>query len=389
MRGECAMTPTQIIIEKQNLLSILSALQGICSRRSVMDVTANVYVECDEREITLKATDMEIAFQATIPIEMQKETKGSFARCSFLLNAKRWYEVVKDLGSIIKIEYDGTTCSMIADTIQAKLLVRPSDDFPEMPEKIENIVLIKKQDIVQSLDWTAFVAISSGGSNQALQSILLEIDQEKIVFTATDGHCLAHATTKMHNEKDLIQNKRKWLLSKRSALELKKILDESKESDILIGTCSSYIVFSGVSFNFFAKTSSEKFPEYAAALDKTNYKECFCKKDDLTKALRRANAMLGGKFIPAQFEITPDALHLSLNNKETGTISETIKLESSEPIEEKVKLFLYTPYLLQGISKMNTSAIRMYVYGSKKPLMIEEQSENGHFIYLVMPVLQT
>ena len=373
-----------ILVSKDDLLPILSAIQGITTRKSVLDVTSYAYIETNGSELTIKSTDMEIAYQASISVRQSNRGISSYDPISFLLNGKRFYELVKDFAPEIELKYDGTSCFIESAQVKAQLLARNPDDFPGMPQKIENIFAIETQKLCSTLDWTSSIA-SHSGINPAFQSVLIETEQTKLTVTATDGHCLAHV---IYDLPSANKNSYKWLISKRAAYELKKILEDMKDQSVFIGTCPSYIVFSGAYFNFFAKLSTEKFPEYATILDMQGYYESTCNREHFVKLLRRINVMLGGRFLPAQFHISQQELCVHLSNKETGEIRDRVHLTKSSS-HDTTTLLLYAPYISQGVSKMSGEEITFAIQSNKRPFMVKNNNEGIKFVYLVMPVLQS
>ena len=59
----------QVQVSKERLDKTLGILKHALERRVTLPILQHVLVEVQDHEMTLKATDMELAFEAVIPVE--------------------------------------------------------------------------------------------------------------------------------------------------------------------------------------------------------------------------------------------------------------------------------------------------------------------------------
>jgi DNA polymerase III sliding clamp (beta) subunit (PCNA family) len=64
----------RFIIEQKELLSILTAMQPICTRRTTLDATSCIMFHIGAKELILKSTDLEISLQASCTISCSGKT---------------------------------------------------------------------------------------------------------------------------------------------------------------------------------------------------------------------------------------------------------------------------------------------------------------------------
>lgn len=228
------------------------------------------------------------------------------------------------------------------------------------------------------LESVAFL-VPQNNANPALNGLLLEVNEQGLKMTTTDGHCLAQVQNKVYS----MQEKHTWLLPRRAVFELKKILESSPDKTIFLGTCNSQLVFSGESFNFFTKLLVDHFPNYHAVLDKTSFVGAVIDRSRFVKTLRRASCLLSGQFLATGFGFSPHLLRVTMLNKEVGTLDEELPVEG---VASSLDMRFYAPYLLNGLQALNDDKIQFYLHTSTKPIIFESHEKGVDITYLVMPV---
>lgn len=365
------------ITNQKELAGLLASMQPICSKRTTLDITESILFQLTPRELTLKATDLEISLRCSMQLE-----QNSIENESFLVSGKRIHELVKELSGEIEFTLAKNQLVLKTEGSNLALNIRDAQDFPPFPERIENLMEVDSELLLTLLGKVAFL-IPNNHSNAALNGMLLEFGKENMAMTVTDGHCLV----RVESEKYTLPDDKKWLLPKRAILEMRKVLEGSDVKTVFLGTCGNQLVFSGTNFNFFTKILSETFPEYKSVMNKKGFYSATVARDDILKALKRANCFLAGQFISTNFSFSPGKLDLSLHNKEVGKLDESIALQKFEG--ENVQSRFYSPYLLNGLSVFPDKDVNFFIKTTEKPLIFESSQEDYHFTYLVMPVSAT
>jgi DNA polymerase III subunit beta len=361
-------------IEQKALLSMLSSMQPICSKKTTLDVTESILFQITPRELTLKATDLEISLQSSAAIESSLTDP-----VSFLITGKRIFELVKELDGDISCTIKNNQLRLQSGGVDLELNIREAQDFPPFPERIENLMNMETLFLQKLLNKVSFV-IPSNNANSALNGMLFECDDKGLTMVATDGHCLARAQSANYS----LAESKKWLLPKRAVLELKKILDTSDSEQIFVGECGSQLVFSGTHFNFFTKLIVDQFPQYQPVLDKEGFMPAVVARGAFVKTLKRAGCLLAGQFVSTNFVFKPDTVDISLHNKEVGKLDESIKLADYKG--ENVESKFYSPYLLNVMQVLGEENVKFMIKNPAKPIIFESGDEDHSLTLLVMPV---
>ncbi len=369
----------KFVVEQKSLLSVLSSMQPICSKRTTLDATTSILFNVGPKELILKGTDLEISLQSSYVLKECSLTENR----SFLVNGKRLFDIVKELDNDIQFVIEKNQLSLTSGSVNLALNTKDAQEFPLFPERIENLMQLESAFLLALLDKVGFL-IPQNNANPALNGLYLEVNADNLVMTTTDGHCLAQIKTPKYS----LEVPQHWLLPRRAVMELKKILESASEGTIFLGTCGNQLVFSGESFNFFTKLLVNPFPEYKGILDKKGFVPATIDRGNFVKTLRRSACLLSGQFIATSFGFTTHSVDVSMHNKEVGKLDEKLALKAFTG--EDLAIRFYAPYLLNGLNAFSEDAITFYLLNSAKPIIFEAGEENKYNLtYLVMPVSPT
>jgi DNA polymerase-3 subunit beta len=366
------------ILEQKPFMAILSSMQPICTKRTTLDATTYILFNVGHKELVLKTTDLEISLQSSYPLNNSSITEPT----SFLVSGKRLFELVKELEGDITLILENSQLTLHAGDAKVSLNIRDAQDFPPFPERIENLMQLDAQFLLTMLGKVGFL-IPQNNSNPALNGLYLEISNDGLKMTTTDGHCLAQVSTAEYK----LEEPKKWLLPRRAIFEVKKLLESTENAAIFFGLCGNQLVFSGECFNFFTKLLADPFPHYEAILSKEDFQPATVDRNGFIKTLRRSACLLSGQFIATQFGFSTDELQVSMQNNEVGKLAERLPL--SEFVGQNLDVRFYAPYLLSGLQAFDDARLKFYLKNATKPIIFESTDEKCHFIYLVMPVSPT
>lgn len=366
------------VVEQKQLLSILSSMQPICTKRTAIDSTSSILFNVGYKEVVLKSTDLEVSLQSNC--SLVKNTSDQ--EILFLVSGKRIFDLVKELDGDIVCTISNTQLHLRANEVHVSLNLKDPGEFPSFPERIENIMQLDAHLLLDMINKVAFV-IPQNHANASLNGLYWELSEKELTMTATDGHCLAQAKSMTH----CTEEPRRWLLPRRAVFELKKIIESSDAKTIFLGLCGNQVVFSGESFNFFTKLLNDTFPQYTSILNKDGFVPAQIDKARFIKTLRRSTCFLSGNLVQAtSFHFGNQKLNVTMENKEIGQLDETIPLNTYAG--DDLTVYFYAPYLLSGVPIFGGDMIGFYLKNSSMPIMFEHKESHFTLLYLVMPIVQ-
>lgn len=363
------------VISQKDLLSTLFFMQPICTKRTTISSTSCILFLISHKELILKATDLEISLQYSCSL-----LSSSAEQVQFLVPGKKIFDIVKEMEGDIECTFDDTQLTMKAKQhINVSFNIRSAEEFPPLPERIENLMDINAQFISDMFSKVSFL-IPQNNATPSLNGLFLEISPKELKMTTTDGHCLAQVAT----DKYVLDHDKKWLLPRRAIFELKKILDNCGGSSIFVGTCDNQLVFSGEYFNFFTKILADEFPKYESILQRDSFVPATMNKSAFVKTLRRSSCMLSGQFLATNFTFMKDNLKVSLKNNDVGNLEEVLPIKNQ--FSDTLEIRFYSPYLLQGLQSFDDENLTCYLKGNSRPIIFTSKTDSCDLTYLVMPV---
>ena len=131
----------KFIVEQKQLLAVLTAMQPICTRRTTLDATSCIMFHVSARELILKSTDLEISLQVSCQVSDCSLRESE----QFLVPGKRIFDIVKELNGAIELELQDNQLHIVCEGVQVSLHIKDSQEFPPLPERIENLDAYRKR----------------------------------------------------------------------------------------------------------------------------------------------------------------------------------------------------------------------------------------------------
>jgi len=141
------------IVEQKPLLSILSSMQPICTKRTTLDATTTILFQVSPRELVLKSTDLEISLQASYTLKECDITEPRM----FLVSGRRLFDLVKELEGDITCIVDDNTLVVKSGLVNVVLNIQDAHNFPPFPERIENLMQLNAPFFLDILNKVAFL----------------------------------------------------------------------------------------------------------------------------------------------------------------------------------------------------------------------------------------
>jgi DNA polymerase-3 subunit beta len=199
----------QVQVSKDRLDRALGALRHALEKRVTLPILQHIILEVTDQEMRLKTTDMELAFEAVLPIE------GSGSKLS-AVPGKKFVETVRYYpDGVLTLEWsdDGNRIRLRAKGFNSEHNVQPGEGFPELvwPGKSAPVVelpsaLFKKAVALGS------IASSKDATKPALSGVLVHLSEKFVRVISTDGFRLAvvefPCATDLKTEAKLIVPKR-------------------------------------------------------------------------------------------------------------------------------------------------------------------------------------
>ena len=359
-------------IEKEIFLKILQRVQGIVERRNTMPILANILIAAKQGKIEVIATDLEVSIKDACDDAVTEEG-------SITIDARKLFEIIKEAPQekISLSAEAGGKITIKSGKARFNILGLPVDEFPSFPAYDEGKMLRVDPDVVKEMiERTAF-ASSTDETRYNINGVFVEKDGANVRMVATDGHRLA-----------LMERSSEWpvldkgvILPRKGVLELKKLLDDKKETLSLSFTSNSMVVKKDGTIIIIRLIDGE-FPDYRQVIPKGNEKKIRVERMGLLSSLKRVSLLSMEKGRGVKFNISQGKIELSSSNPEMGEAREEINVDYKN---EGFEVGFNATYMIEAAGVMKGDEVVLEMKDHESPAILKSTTQDG-YIYVIMPM---
>ena len=178
----------QVQVSKERLDKTLAILKHALERRVTLPILQHILAEVNDHEMILKTTDMELAFEATVPVEGQGNRVVA-------IPGKKFIETVRVYpDGLLTLEWpdNGNRIWLRAKGFNSEHNIQPGEGFPELPKPEPGLprVTVPAQAFRKAITLGS-ISVSKDATKPALSGVLLHLSKHFIRVVSTDGFRLA------------------------------------------------------------------------------------------------------------------------------------------------------------------------------------------------------
>ena len=366
-------------IKKDDIVDVLSKVQGLSGRKSNLAITTNILLKTTDFGITLMATDLETGFEGLYPAKIKHH--GVIA-----INAKKFFEIVRDFPSVdINVkEVEKHWIKIGNKKVEYNIVGMNPDDFPETPH-LENVEFINMESAYfkKMIERTVYIGSSSDEKRAHIVGIYLEIiqkDDENIVrMVSTDGNRLS--------KMDFIYDKDSYLptwsgiiIPKKGMHEVIKFLDPL--GSVQIGIKNNHFIIKKEAETIIIRLLEGNFPEYGDIIKKGDFHTIHMERQLFLMMLKRMSILSTEDYKGVIFRFSDNNLYITTTNPEIGESKEDMVIDfKGDPIE-----VAFNPrYFIETLHVLDSEKIILKMVDEEKPCFLEEEIDDS-FLSVIMPM---
>lgn len=367
----------KLTIERSLLLKALSHVQNIVERRQTIPALANVLMETNGDEVSLRATDTEIEVVEKVPANV--ETQGAVT-----VPARKFYDIVTKLaeGAQVQITTLDETgqISLVSGRAKFVLSSLPAQDFPSlMRENTPFSFTVAAPDLLDLLNKTGFSA-SMEEHRFNLNGVYIHEKQEaesKLMAVATDGHRLACASIPLPVEAKGMPN---VIIPRKTISEISKLLAET-EAEVTVSLSATQICFTFDDIVFSSRLIDGTYPEYEKVIPTGNDKKLQADTKTLSAVIERVS-VVSERSNEIKLSLKPGLIHVSTAVSDDGSAEDELDaVYDSEPLE----IGFNFQYLLDILAQIKSETVQIYLQDSNSPVILQAEAGSSA-IYVLMPM---
>lgn len=364
MKFEC-------VVEK--LKEAIQKVEKITQKNSTLPILSCVLLEVSKNTLTVKATNLDLGIEFTIPVKTHMEgfvavSAGIFSQfLSGIMNEKN-----------VTVYAEGGVLHLETDKSKTNIKTFPAEDFPIIPRVEEGKEFeIEANDFVKGLK-AVWYAASISSIKPELSSVYIYEKTNEIIFVATDSFRLAEKRVKCKKVVDMPA----ILIPNKNVGEIIKVLDNVLE-DVTMTVNNSQVVFTSENFYLTSRVVEGNFPDYKQIIPKEFTTNVVALKVDLLNSLKATNVFLDS-FNQVRFFIEPKAKKIELSAK-NGDVGQNVVSFSAVLEGQDVSVGFNYKYISDCFQSIDSDSVSLDFCGPNRPLVIKGVSDNS-FLYLVMPM---
>ena len=369
-------------IERATLLRCLSHVQSVVERRNTIPILSNVLIEAAaDGTVRIMATDLDLQVVETMSA-VSVEGAGAITVSAHLL-----FDIARKLpdGSQVSLETADNRMAVKAGRSRFSLPTLPRDDFPmivegDLPTSFE----LPAATLAQMVDRTRF-AISTEETRYYLNGIFLHVsdeDQPTLRAAATDGHRLARFTLA---RPDGAEGMPDVIVPRKCVAELRKLLEEALDTNVLIDLSASKIRFTLGGENGVVLTSKlidGTFPDYSRVIPTGNDKLLRLDPKSFYEGVDRVATIATEKTRAVKMALETDKVTLSVTSPDNGTAAEEVPADYKS---DGFEIGFNANYLKDILAQIDGDTVELHLADAGAPTLIR-QDEKSPALYVLMPM---
>ena len=364
-------------VNQQDLQIALNYCQGVIEKRSTLPILSNILLDANNSQLRITATDLDLIFVHQInDIEVLEQGKTT-------TSSSIMYDIVRKFSSGRKINLNLNEANKLhleSDKSTFNLNCIDASEFPLTDENFDqNEFTIKSKQFLKLLNKCKF-SLSNDETRHYLSGIYMhqtEVeDKNYLTAVATDSHRMSISKVRLDKkiEFDPI------ILPKKTIFQLCSLLD-SYDGEVKISNAKSKIKFEIRNSILISKLIDGKFPNYIQVIPKNNQKKLEINLKLFLNSVDRVASVSLDKKDGVKFNLSKDALNLSVNNTNSGDGNETLSVKFDYDLD----ISFNSKYLIDVASQLDGENIEIFLNDSGSPALIKDPGDFDS-IFVVMPM---
>ena len=366
----------QVQVSKERLDKTLGILKHALERRVTLPVLQHVLMEVNDQEMTLRATDMELAFEATVPVE----AKGSRVAA---IPGKKFVETVRVYPEgLLTLEWPeaGNRLWIRAKGFNSEHNIQPGEGFPELPKPEPGLpTVIVPTQVFRKAIQLGSISVSKDATKPALSGVLLHLGKTFIRVVSTDGFRLAVVEIPCETG---LQNEARLIVPKRALDLLPTSIGEDGQLTLIWDDRTLFLEQPGLKFS--TRRVTGNYPAYEKVLPSDLPKRVIIDREDFLKTLKIVGLKKDdyNKNVRLFFEF-PN-LRVFFQHPDEGVNQGTLSFSGEE---QALELAFNIDYLTELLERLPGDEV---VYQFKddvgQGIFMSPSIEDMSFRYILMPV---
>ncbi len=355
------------------LAEALNLLTSVVPSRTPKPILRCVQITADEKEVRMCATDLEVGINYLIS-EVQVDKPGEI-----IVPADRLAAIVREsVDEVLVLEAAEGACNIKGADSHFTIYGHEPGQYPIVPDfDGAGDIKISLSNLQAGIEQCLFAAAKES-SRYAINGVLWEIKDKKLMLVATDGRRLARCRVSLAAAPKgevpaniLVPGKAMGLLDKIGASEKDTVAIKLVDNQILI-SCANVVISSNL--------VEGNFPKYEDIIPTDHDKKLTLSTEAVLSAVRRASLLTSEESRGIKLSVEEGKMVFSCRAPETGDAQVDMPVDYKG---ESIDIGFSPQFLIDVLRVIKTPEFEFELGQSDRPGLIKSGT---NFLYVLMPI---
>jgi DNA polymerase-3 subunit beta len=351
--------------------------QEVIASRNTLSVLSNVFLSSDQDRLTVRATDLKVGFETSVPVRTAS-SGSTTVFCDKLLGIFRSLPPGE-----VQVSLDEEAMLLSIHPTQRKiefdLRSISTEKYPEPQDLPDELYFEFPQNQFLSLVAKTLFAVSDDETRYFLNGVYLEHVEGGLRMVATDGKRLSQATANVGLDSPSFRG---VIIPPKVFSLLRKLA--GGEGNLRIAVTDKTVFFQFGPYRLSSNLIDAQFPDYNRVVPANQDKRILVATRELSEALRRVSLLVEQKSRKILVSANQGSLTVHSAEGEMGKAKEEISCQYEGP---EVTFALNYQYLLDPLREMPEESAALEFTGADKALTLRAEPASEYF-HVIMPMQQ-
>lgn len=365
----------KISISQEALNSTLSVVAKAVSTKNTIPVLSGVYLSARNDLLTLRATDMELAIESSVPCKVAAEGE-------IVLPARYLTDLVRRIpfGDIeLTADLRNYTATVRWGKSQYVIHGFSADQFPSVPDTEGASSFSASHVLLKDLLRQTTFSAGHDESKPWLTGVLFKLRENRLTGTATDGVRIAYAEADAENPAG---HSFSVIIPSRSLNELTRLLSSEAADMARIAVTANQVFFDLGKVRVISRLLEGQYPDVMRLVPQSYPTEITMNRAEFMDAIERA--ALIAKDGAIKVGLRNGLVTITSNAPEVGQVYEEVP--AGNLVGEELDIGFNSKFLVDYLKVVEEPEFRFQCSGSRNPARLHPAG-NTHFIYVVLPLI--
>jgi len=369
-----------IKINRDQLLPALISTSSVVEKRQTLPILSNLLLQQRDGTLSITGSNLEVEVCKTLDGMIDDEL-------SVTLAAGKLLDICRALpqGSNINLKISENKVLLTSGKSRFTLKSLPANEFPALKAmEYQERFALPTREFKRILELTAF-SMAAQDVRYYLNGILLEVDNNRLVAVATDGHRLSKSEVRLDSNQS--PDKHQIIIPRKAVQEIMKLLntlsDDSESETVTLELNNKHIKLTAADTVITSTLISGQYPEYESILAADLDKSILIDRQLFLESLNRISVLTNDRLHGVRLKFENNLLKVSTNNPEQEEAED--ELYCSYDDEEIVTSFNVN-YIRDALKIVDSEQIILNIKDKDSVCLIEKPDDEFLSSWLVMPM---